>query len=290
MSCARAVGAKAFDVWSCAECGKEARATVHQMRKTYCSMDCMAKGYAVRLQGVANPNHRDIQPSTCQKCGCSFQCKTRNRKFCSHSCYAASRVVLPDVACANCATPFRQQNPARKYCSAECFRAATPKKQYIPTPRAIHMTACEGCGDTFRSARSSDRKFCSYPCFVSSGGTKRAGEAAVRAMKKYGAKKDANHKEIFAYIEIFAAVKDLSTAGFGVPDGIAWVGGGWHLFDVKNPNTGYGRRGLNPIQKKWADDWRGGPVYLIYNVQDAENFVKARFAALKKFPDDAVTP
>ena len=105
------------------------------------------------------------------------------------------------------------------------------------------------------------------------------------AKLKYGAKKDANHNEIFKYLSAFTAVKDLSNAGCGVPDGMAWVAGGWHLFDVKNPNTGYGRRGLNSRQKSWADDWRGGPVYLIYNLDDASSFVRGNFDSLKKFPD-----
>lgn len=106
------------------------------------------------------------------------------------------------------------------------------------------------------------------------------------AKSKYGAKKDANHNEVFAVISTFTAVKDLSNAGCGVPDGIAWVNDGWHLFDVKNPKTGYGKRGLNPRQKKWAEDWRGGPVYLIYNTDEAMKFAKGDFTGLKKFPED----
>ncbi len=105
-------------------------------------------------------------------------------------------------------------------------------------------------------------------------------------MKKYGSKKDANHKEIFSVIKKITAVHDLSAMGFGVPDGLAWCGEkGWQLFDVKNPNTGYGRRGLNNKQKEWASDWRGGPVYLIYNVDEAINFSKGNFDGIKRFPE-----
>lgn len=102
------------------------------------------------------------------------------------------------------------------------------------------------------------------------------------ATKKYGAKKDANHKEIFDIISKFTAAKDLSPMGCGVPDGIAWVNDGWQLFDVKNPKTGYGKRGLNNRQKKWADDWRGGPVYLIYTVEEAEQFARGNLDGLKR--------
>ena len=145
---------------------------------------------------------------------------------------------------------------------------------------------CKTCGSDFRSSPSTKRIYCSYKCHLDDGGAKRAGEAAIMARLKYGAKKDANHNEVFEAISQFTAVKDLSSAGCGVPDGIAWVAGSWQLFDVKNPKTGYGRRGLNPIQKGWADDWRGGPVFLIYSVEEAFRFAKGNFEGLKKFPDD----
>jgi hypothetical protein len=106
------------------------------------------------------------------------------------------------------------------------------------------------------------------------------------AMLKYGAKKDANHREIFQTIRLFTAAHDLSSSGCGVPDGVAWIKDGWQLFDVKNPKTGYGKRGLNDRQKEWSKDWRGGPVYLIYTIEDAEAFAKGNLANLKRFPDD----
>lgn len=109
------------------------------------------------------------------------------------------------------------------------------------------------------------------------------------AKLKYGAKKDANHNEIFAMIRTFTAAHDLSNAGNGVPDGVAWVVDGWQFFDVKNPNTGYGRRGLNKRQKEWASDWRGGPVYLIYTVEEAQAFAQGKLDDIKRFPDGTKT-
>jgi hypothetical protein len=82
-------------------------------------------------------------------------------------------------------------------------------------------------------------------------------------------------------LKVHCPVYDLSAMGGGVPDGIAWVKETWQFFDIKNPKTGYGRRGLNPVQKKWITQWRGGPVYLIYTAIDAEQFAKGNFAALK---------
>lgn len=101
-------------------------------------------------------------------------------------------------------------------------------------------------------------------------------------MKKYGAKKDANHKEIMAILRQFCAVHDLSHAGYGVPDGVVYVKGNWHLFDIKNPKTSYGRRGLNQRQKQWMVDWRGGPVFLIHNETEAQLLAKGHFETLKK--------
>lgn len=101
-------------------------------------------------------------------------------------------------------------------------------------------------------------------------------------MKKYGAKKDANHTELIGVLRQFCAVHDLSHAGYGVPDGVVYVHGNWHLFDIKNPKTSYGRRGLNPRQKLWVADWRGGPVYLIHNTEEAQLLAKGHFDRLAK--------
>lgn len=150
--------------------------------------------------------------------------------------------------------------------------------------RRAHILKCQGCGVQFKSSPSQKRKYCSYACHLATGGAQRAGEAAIMARKKYGAKRDANHSEIFAEISATCPVKDLSDAGCGVPDGIAWVNDSWQWFDVKNPKTAYGRRGLNPVQKRWAGDWRGGPVFLIYNREEARRFAKGDFCGLKRFP------
>lgn len=98
---------------------------------------------------------------------------------------------------------------------------------------------------------------------------------------KYGAKKDANHNEIFAVMRKYCPVYDLSNAGMGIPDGVAWINQAWQLFDVKNPKTAYGRRGLNKVQRKWLETWRGGPVYLIYTVEEAERFAQGNFEGIK---------
>lgn len=98
---------------------------------------------------------------------------------------------------------------------------------------------------------------------------------------KYGARKDANHDDVVKAIRETAIVYDLSALGRGVPDGLAWICGSWQLFDVKNPKTSYGKKGLNEIQKKWISQWQGGPVYLIYTEDEARKFASGHMDGLK---------
>lgn len=123
--------------------------------------------------------------------------------------------------------------------------------------------------------------YCSYGCFKISGGPFRAGLASSKATMRYGAKKDANHNEIVDELRKHCPVYDMSKAGNGIPDGVAWINNAWHLFDIKNPKTGYGRRGLNKVQTKWIETWSGGPVYLIYTVEEAARFAKGDFESIK---------
>jgi len=101
-------------------------------------------------------------------------------------------------------------------------------------------------------------------------------------MKKWGPKRDENHGEIMEELRKFCAVHDLSAVGMGVPDGIAWVCEAWRLFDIKNPKSAYGKKGLNKTQRKWIDRWPGGPVFLIYTVDEAKRFAHGDFAGLKR--------
>ena len=100
-------------------------------------------------------------------------------------------------------------------------------------------------------------------------------------MRRTG-RKDANHQIIVEAIEIAGGcVIDLSAHGSGVPDLIVWTRKGIQLAEVKNPNNSYGRRGLAPRQKSWAEDWKGGPVFLLHTVEDAVALVCGEFSKLK---------
>ena len=255
-------------MWKCKECGVEKRATVHQMRHTYCSMECMSKAYKSRMAGADNPNYRDSGTRTCEQCGKDYKSYNKTQRYCSHKCYSETR-------------PRKAPKPKKP--------PRPPAKGYIKKGRPPSKKVsgeCLNCKAVISYLPSNPRKYCSYACHIADGGAQRAGDAAAKAKMKYGAKKDANHKELMQAIRTITAAHDLSNAGFGVPDGIAWVNDGWHLFDIKNPKTAYGRRGLNKRQKDWASDWRGGPVYLIYNVDEALQFARGEFEGLKRFPAD----
>ncbi len=107
-------------------------------------------------------------------------------------------------------------------------------------------------------------------------------------MKRYGVKKDANHKDVVDALEkLGAGVVDLSSVGCGVPDLVVWCKDVWHLVDIKNANTAYGKRGLNKRQRDWATNWKGGPVYMLYTIEDAAELVNGRLQNLKRFPEAA---
>lgn len=112
----------------------------------------------------------------------------------------------------------------------------------------------------------------------------RAGFSAARLRMIYGAKKDSNHKEIVQILQLNGAqVYDLSSAGCGIPDLLVWIREGWHLVEVKNLKNSYGRRGLNPIQKKWISQWKGGPVYILTNIDEAAKFAKGDLDGINLF-------
>lgn len=97
--------------------------------------------------------------------------------------------------------------------------------------------------------------------------------------KKYGPKKDANHNIIVdVFNKMGVPFLDLSKAGFGIPDGVAGVKGQWRLVEIKNPKTGYGRRGLNPIQTKWLAQLGQGEIYVLRTVEEAICFCKGEFS------------
>lgn len=239
-------------------------------------MLCMAEGYKKRLSGTGNPNYKkDCAIKVCKGCGASYENYNKTRKYCSHKCYTNQPKAL-----------------AKTLAIYTAPKAPKIKKCYVPVmrPRVYVDTKvygnCLQCGIPIVSYRTRVKKYCTYKCHLDSGGAVRAGKAAGTMTRKYGAKKDANHVEIVgAFEKLGAAVLDLSTMGSGVPDLFVKCREVTYLVDVKNPKTGYGKRGLNPLQKEWAEKWKGGPVYLISTVEQVADLFHGRIEGLKRFPE-----
>jgi hypothetical protein len=219
----------------------------------------MGAAYRERLAGANNPHFSAAGAKVCVTCGGGYIGYNNSRKFCSVGCYAASK----------------PRAPKRQLVLKLVKPAPIPREKRRPIDHV-----CLQCGVQFTGPAK--RKFCSYGCHIKSGGAFRAGLASARAVMKYGAKKDANHREVIEEMRKHCAVYDLSAQGCGLPDGLAWIGDQWRLFDVKNPKTAYGRRGLNQVQKKWIQQWNGGPVYLIYTVDEACRFACGNFDGIKR--------
>jgi hypothetical protein len=87
---------------------------------------------------------------------------------------------------------------------------------------------------------------------------------------KYRGSRDANHLAMAAAFEsLGCTTADLALAGVtGFPDLVVGCAGRTYLVEIKNPDTAYGRAGLNRDQSAFARDWRGGLVYVVTCVED----------------------
>ena len=204
--------------------------------------------------GEQNPNFRNAADRVCCQCGCKFQSYQKARKYCSRSCYG-SAMSKPKMA--------KPEKP---------LKVKLPKPEPKPRIRGTRkvLLACAHCKAEFASYIKLDRKFCSYQCHLDSGGAKRAGDAAARAVMRYGTKKDANHNEVVDALRgAGCLVEDMSHVGCGFPDLMCADNGVLFLVEIKNPKTGYGRRGLNKRQKEWHKEWEGYPISIVDSAEAA---------------------
>jgi hypothetical protein len=134
-----------------------------------------------------------------------------------------------------------------------------------PNYRNAAEKTCEYCGSQYFSYMKT-RRYCSTLC-----------ASKVNDQLRTRAKKDANHTAIVDALKSGGvSVVDLSTQMFGVPDLLLWDGNSWELAEVKNPDTYYGRKGLNKAQKEWAEAFQGAPVYVLRTLDDVEKFLTGR--------------
>lgn len=84
------------------------------------------------------------------------------------------------------------------------------------------------------------------------------------------ARADDNQTEIVAALRAAGcSVDDTSRLGKGFPDLVVGCCGATILMEVKNPKTGYGRKGWNEKQGKWLSTWKGGAVAIVSDVESA---------------------
>lgn len=78
-------------------------------------------------------------------------------------------------------------------------------------------------------------------------------------------KKDGNHDALKAvFLQLGCSVADLYNAGLpGFPDIVVGVAGKNALVEIKNPETAYGRAGLNNNQTAFERDWRGAKPFVV---------------------------
>lgn len=95
-------------------------------------------------------------------------------------------------------------------------------------------------------------------------------------MKRAHSKRDANHAELTKRFEdLGCTVQDLSHAGIaGWPDVVVGCIGRNHLVEFKNPETRYGRAGLNANQREFAQRWRGGRMYAVSTPEEVDVLVQ----------------
>lgn len=89
-------------------------------------------------------------------------------------------------------------------------------------------------------------------------------------MRRPITRRDGNHAALTKALEqLGCQVVDLSHAGIpGWPDAACGIAGTTVLIEFKNPETRYGRAGMNANQTVFARDWPGGPLFAVSTVDE----------------------
>lgn len=90
------------------------------------------------------------------------------------------------------------------------------------------------------------------------------------ARQRRPAKIDLNQPGIVLVLrQVGASIIDTSDIGNGFPDLVVGFRGKNYLLEIKNQETHYGRKGLNPNQQEWCDTWHGNAPIVVYTANDA---------------------
>jgi Holliday junction resolvase len=93
---------------------------------------------------------------------------------------------------------------------------------------------------------------------------------------RYAVIKDHNHDSLVADLKkLGCKIIDMAAVGDRFPDLLVLCRRDLLLVEVKNLDTGYGKRGLNKGQREFATWWttEGGKVYVIRNTDDCIKLV-----------------
>lgn len=92
-------------------------------------------------------------------------------------------------------------------------------------------------------------------------------------MSKYAKKTDKNQTEIVNYLRsVGVKVWVTSNVGNSLSDLQIIVKGRLYMLEIKNPETAYGKKGLNASQEKYSD-WCGKNYLVWHSISDAETFL-----------------
>ena len=118
---------------------------------------------------------------------------------------------MRNCVCSVCNVEFKS-NHVTKYCLdhkdiGRKNKLSKLKPKTINEENRIYKNCIE-CNKEFWHFKSARRLYCSYDCHLASGGALRAGLESKKATMKYGARKDANHKEIVEALTKAGATKE----------------------------------------------------------------------------------
>lgn len=87
---------------------------------------------------------------------------------------------------------------------------------------------------------------------------------------------DRNQGDVVArFLALGCSVVELHDAGIpGFPDLVVGCAGVNRLVEVKNPDTRYGRAGLNANQRVFDRDWRGERMWTVASPEEATAVVQ----------------
>lgn len=172
----------------------------------------------------------------------------------------------------------------QKYCSSKCVSEVYKeelKGNKNPNFKNSGLRICIVCEKQYKHYNNRSI-LCSVNCRNIYG---------LSPAMRNNARKDENHNMIVELLEKGGAiVKDMSKAMYGFPDLLVWHFEKWHLVEIKNPKTNYGKQGLNKLQKKWAEEWQGGPVFIMRTEEDVDKFIIGEFEEIDQVKNKPQEP